>query len=801
MLNTCPRAAFLALFFLALTQYVFPQVKLMGYVSEENNISLEYASIALYNQKDTLLVAGTISDENGAFCFEKVKKGQYFLRIKCIGYADYEYPGCSVNGEKKEILLDSIQMQRANVLVDYVEVKGSRKVVQQQLDKKVYVIGNDAEAGTANALEILKKSPSVSTDMEGNLSIRGNNDIVLLVDGRPQSAGGNSMLESIPASSIEKIEIITNPSAKYQSEGTGGIINILLKKSKKDNFNALVNAKWGTSSKELIDVNTLCNKGIFHFHGKVTYSDMGRYHQSWRTRTLYLDTIYHFRDDFKDRRYSNNDYIASIGSGISLDRFELFLNAKSGLFEMWRYKRGIQSQWNNEESNKLNTNSRNESLIHWRYYQYDVLFNLHSQDKKHNLQNAYYFSVDKGSDNFWYEGYLLDSQLNQSGSTEKTVSGQEGTLYYQQFKSDYSYNTDSLITLEAGIYLNATNRNHSYYSGEFDTIASEYEYFSEAGIESKIQQNIIAAYVNLKGEWNGLTYQAGIRYEYDNQDIQPNTDTVYGYVGKDLLPSFHVSYVFNDRTSLFASYSKRKRLPRHWQIVPAYFGYDKYISGYGNPALKPCYTDKAELGANIALGELKINGTIYFNDSRDEIALLHKQGEGLVTDRYFLNINKHTAFGLDLDAQFRFTKWLDLRIGTNLFSEIYVMNSNGFEINQHGNTIFSKGILNVKPFAKTTVQISQVYASRKYIAGRYYLPWYYTDISIEQSLIKDKLKISVKSADVFQTSCKSGAIWQYPDFDGSYANWEKNYILFGLTYNFNKYSYTDKTNNMKRGAL
>jgi hypothetical protein len=207
---------------------------------------VEYATIAIYNADDDSVINGTISDENGNFKIKGLKEGNFYVVVSFLGYENKRYDDIVVDGGRDMIDLGSITLGSANQSIEEVEVVAERQSVEFHIDKKVVSVGKQMTSASLSAVEVLENVPSVRVDIEGNVSLRGSTGITVLIDGKPTVLDASDVLRQTPASTIENIEIITNPSAKYQPDGTGGIINIITKKNRMQGVQGLINAKAGT---------------------------------------------------------------------------------------------------------------------------------------------------------------------------------------------------------------------------------------------------------------------------------------------------------------------------------------------------------------------------------------------------------------------------------------------------------------------------------------------------------------------------------------------------------------------------
>ncbi|MBI4645424.1 MAG: carboxypeptidase-like regulatory domain-containing protein, partial [Bacteroidia bacterium] len=211
------------------------------------NQLIPYANVILYRLKDSSIVTGAIADEKGNFTLSKLPYGKFYLEIHFIGYEKKFIPEILLTPRQKDILLGIIELRQTATQLNEVEVVGERKFIEYKIDKKIINVSQDIVASGGMAADVLENTPSVQIDIDGNISLRGSTNFTVLIDGKPSITDGNELLQQTPAGMIENIEIITNPSAKYDPDGIAGIINIIMKKQKEKGTNGIINANVGTS--------------------------------------------------------------------------------------------------------------------------------------------------------------------------------------------------------------------------------------------------------------------------------------------------------------------------------------------------------------------------------------------------------------------------------------------------------------------------------------------------------------------------------------------------------------------------
>ena len=797
--------SFRILLFMAFPYALFAQeVTISGRVLDDKNLPVEYASLELFETTDTTLVTGGITNKKGVFQLKNIAVGTYYLRVKFIGFEDKIISAIEVSKGQNKLRLNDITLVLSSIEMDEVIVETKRASVKNTLDKKIIRINEDISDGTENAIEILEKAPSLSLDIDGNLLMRGNANVTILIDGVPVIGDDNNVLSTLPASTIDNIEIITNPSAKYQSDGTAGIINIKSKKSKVDNLNVLTNVRVGTDNKYAANVNALYKKNKYSFHGQLNYSDFENYANSFRTRTIFndTDTIF-FRDDYKNRRYYDiNNYVA-IGNGLNFKNFNLFLNTKYGLFELYKIKRGLQQQWTENPLVFNNLWNINEGSIKWNYLENTFNLQYTSENGKRDLTLVLFHSYEDGRDIYNTTTYDLDEQVNQVGEERRIQSRQDGIYRYYQGQVDYAYTIDSTRTSETGLFYRLMDRDHLYKQGEFNTDENAYEFFQELTNDISISHSEYAGYVNYRKQKDRLEYQIGLRVEVDDRDITTfsnQTERTFPLNLMNVFPSVSASYKLNEKLTYRLSFSRRKKLPRPWQIVPYSYSQDNYITYLGNAELKPEFANKYETGLLIKTGKYSGEATLYLNDTNDEIWNLTTVGDDLISRFQLTNVDKHIAAGLELDNTIEFSKTVLLNLGGSVYSNYFRGAIQDIATTNENIAWNVKARLNFKILKDTQLMLLSTYSSEYAILQGSFAPYYFTNFSVRQHFFEKKMSVNITFNDILRTNLYARD-WEWVNFDGNYANRRRQFILMGVTYNFNKYNFKDKSVKLKRGAL
>jgi len=659
--------------------------KIEGFVYEkESGKPIEFANIVIYNLKDSSLVTGGITDRNGYFNIDKIKYGKFYIEINFIGYGKHSIPQVTIKPDHKNINLGKIYLTINAEMLSEVSIEADMNQVDYKLDRKVINVNQDIMSSGATAVEALENVPSVTTDIDGNVSLRGTESFLVLVDGRPYPIQGSEALQQIPASTIESIEIITNPSAKYDSDGVGGIININLKKEKRKGYNGQVSANYGTFNTFGGDLlfNLRTEKINFFIGGE--YSDRRFKGEGESLRESYYaeDSIYYLNNFSENSRsfrsggfrlgldyYLNDDEIITIsgryglrGHAMGSDTWAGSYYGYSGIFDNFYY------YWTR---NRMSANRGNFSG--------DINYLKKFKKEGHELQVYGSYSEDFDNEENVYDqiesNYMRDT-VGDVLSNYRTIEKGSGNSITG--KIDYVLPIFAKGKIEAGYQLKYTLNDNDY---RYQTLISEIWTDDSTRINPYIfSMNIQSGYLLFANYWNKFGYQVGLRTEYtDRLFHQTSTDQKWEYNKFDFFPSLHISYQLPADMQLLASYSRRLERPQGWYLDPFVEVVDPNNIRQGNPNLLPEYTNSFDLSVQKKFGPSFISLEAYLRQTYnkiDHITLISPDDPSIFI-MTFDNTGEDLSIGGELMANLNITKWYNLNIsGTGYYYELISQNYN-----------------------------------------------------------------------------------------------------------------------------
>ena len=743
-------------------------------LDEKTNSFLPYATITCLD-KNNKTIGGSITNQKGKFTVTNLPLKTILLKIQFIGYVTITKE-VVLTKEKKEISLQPIALKEDATSLDEVVIETETSSVIQKIDRKIFNIGKDLNSAGTNSLEMLENIPSVSVDFQtGNISLRGNQNVRVLIDGKPSNLSASQLLKQIPSSSVKNVEIITNPSAKYNPEGMSGIINIILKKNITIGFNGSISAGIEHS------INTRPN-GSFDFNyrtGKVNFYgnyslDFGKF----QTFSFFerLDKNLTQDIDFTDNTTSN---YAKAG-------LDFYINKKNTLsFYTTQNFADTDFDVNTKttENNNLIFNSQNQSLFNTTEAAYNLDYKLDIDDKGQNLEIELNYSKSKNP-----QEDILNELINPTNKVYNYNNSiiNDNSIFLANL--DYSKPVKN-GNLEVGLEIrNQKSINKIVTNQETETSANTTT--PKGNSNFTYDRDIYSAYINLNKEYKKISLQAGFRVEQFSVDgLFSNTQQTNLETYKDdifsLYPSAFLTYSPSDKHQFQIGYSRRVDRPGIDQVTPIQEWTSPLSISVGNRNLRPQFTNSFEVNytKNLEKGYVTI-GTFY-RKTKDIIGRIFNT-DALNPDRQLLsyaNYNSSNSYGVEFSASFKPTKWWTIRPSSNIYAQENqgIINNNAITVN---NTMFRARVSNsFKVSKKMRFNLSASYRGTSKNVLATIKPYYLVNASMRYSILKGKGSLSVRATDIFD-GYKLDFTTQNPFPQRGEFTLEYSSIYLGFSYNF-----------------
>ncbi|WP_295093834.1 outer membrane beta-barrel family protein [uncultured Flavobacterium sp.] len=781
-----------------------PKVKVTGKVFEKvSKQPLEYATISLTAPNDTKVVAGGITNPKGEFEVA-VAPGTYDIKVEFISFKSTEIKQKNIQGDTN---LGVVNLSEDAAQLNEVVVRAEKSTVEIKLDKKVYNVGQDMIVKGGSVSDVLDNVPSVSVDTEGNVSLRGSDNIRILIDGRPsQAINMAEALRQLPADAIDKVEVITNPSARYDAEGGSGIINIILKKGKNQGFNGTFIASTGLPETYGLSAN------VNYKTEKLNYFTTAGYNYrttegAGKTNSEYLNpdkTTKNFLDEDRDTKRIRNGF-----------------NGRAGV--EWTITPS--TFWTNAINYQKNTGDDRDLI---NYYNYDA--NRVYTGTSYRLNDA-----DTGSENFEYtsnliknfndKGHKLTADLSISRNTDDSFSTITASPNFNNTLND-QIQKQVLLQADYVLPLGKGGQFEAGYKGSFGDLNNEYYVATLVdGVSIKnpnlsntleYKENINALYTQYGFKVNKFSYLFGLRWEDTDIHVNLLDNSVFNTKKyNNLFPSAFVSYEISDQSNFSASYSKRLSRPRGRFMNPA-VNYASNVNIFqGNPDLDPSLTDKYDIGYIKKWDKVTFNTSAYFEDTKDVFSFVRSPTGDVVTPdgevvtpapgetvegtpiikSQPINLGKEQKFGFEFTFNYTPYKWWKLNSNFNFFNvkttgEHSYTDTRGNVIVQNldnqANSWFARVNSKVTLPYKIDWQLTAMYNGEQKTAQGKNLGQFGMNTAFSKDVMKDKATIAFNISDVFNS--RKMRSYTYLDDVNSYSEFQfrKRQFNLSFTYRFNK---------------
>jgi len=637
--------------------------------SLDNDELLEYATITLLNPQDKSVITGGISDNLGKFSIP-VKVGTYDVLIEFISFKNLTLDKVELNNN---IDLGKIRLELDYEALGEVEIIAEETTVEVKLDKKIYTVGRDLSVRGGNAGDVLDNIPSVSVDLEGNILLRGNDAARILINGKPSSLVGidSKFLQQLPSDAIEKVEVITSPSARYEAQGSGGIINIILRKSKKLGLNGSLSSSVGDPKRNALSSNLNYRNGKLNFFNSSGWNDNLSPGGGYNNSEYYNDdTPNTFFEEVRERERSRSGYFLNNG-------IEWYLSDNTSIVGSFFYNKADSENAQNNFINQVD--SFGGDILNQTIQTENEISNDFNREYNFNYETNFddtgqKLTVDLQFDNS--EDYENGDVLRDNELDEVINTKEESNSYL--IKADYVYPIGDNKQFEAGIRISEDDNITDY--KVFENIDSEIvEDLDQSNIfQYKEQINALYTQYGVKVE-DKYSFLVGLRVENTIKDI--NQLTTQDYINKNetgLFPTFNFGLELDENETLTFGYNRRIRRPWSRFINPFPSKTSPINIFRGNPDLNPTYSN------NIDFGYLKrfessftINTSAYFQRSTDTYNFINQEngetvqlnGEEIpVVERFPINLSSNERFGFELNLSYRKGRKWNINSNFNLYT-------------------------------------------------------------------------------------------------------------------------------------
>jgi len=743
---------------------------LKGLIVDPDNVPQPFATVLLKSSADSSLYKGELSNEKGRFLFENLKEGDYYLQVQITGFEKNIVNSIHISPDNPVVDLGTISMKAASQQLNAVTIRADRPFIEQQVDKTVVNIENSIIQSGSSVMEVMEKLPGVIIDQNDKISLRGKQGVIIMIDGRPTGMSGQdlaNMLKSMSSSSIQKIEIITNPSAKYDAAGNAGIINIVMKKNRREGFNGSVGAGFGQGRYSKYNGNLSLNYKNKNYNLFLNYSYSHRlgFNNLTIDRKFYGDDT--LRTIFRTENYilyPSENHTPRVGADFYLSpKTTLSFLGSGGVTHFNPEGRDHTDILDGEGQMIRNYDFVSHSKDTWQNYSTNAeishKFDTLGQEATVDLDYAKYWSSTYQS--FLTTYYKPDGSFL---SQDDLLTRQKSDLYLLSLKADYTKPLKKDFSFGAGLkssYVSSDNDIlfYSLLSGAetFDSSRSSHFLYGE---------NINAGYLNLKKSYKKFSYQLGLRSEQTiAKGKQLLNDRTFNRNYTQVFPTAYFDFKISEKNNLNLSLGRRIDRPAYEQMNPYRSLINATTFSEGNPYLLPQLTYNTELTYSYKNEFFAALAYSLTNDNITDVLIQDSQTQ--TTSQTVVNLNRLNYYSINLTYSKKLTKWWTTNTNLLSYYGIYAGTINDNYIDQGTPSVYLNTTNSIFIMDGLSAECSFRYSYKALNGITMDLTTYNLTAGIQKTVLKKKGTIKINMTDIFWTAYPSGIT----QFDNVREDW------------------------------
>jgi outer membrane receptor protein involved in Fe transport len=772
-------------FYLFLVSFAFlaqaqTELAIIGKVVDaESKEPVEFATVAVKKTGDNSPITGVTTGMDGSFLI-KTDASDFYIEVSFIGFEKLEIS--SFNSSEERIDLGVINLGVDSKQLEEIVIEGEKSSTEFRIDKRVFNVGADLSSAGASALDVLGNVPSVNVNIEGQVSLRGSSGVQILIDGKPSvltSSDNGNALGTITADMIESVEVITNPSAKYEAEGTSGIINIILKKEEKRGTNGSISLNTGVPHNHSLGFSLNHRTEKFNLFTQIGagYRELPDKRRSKNTNLVTDTTISTVGKEYRNEQFYNfilgSDYYINQYNVLTLSgNFALEIEDQPSTTNyIMENANGVISEWIRNEATEA-TNPK---------YQFEMQYKRDFQDDEdHDLLFSAigsFFGKTQSSD------FITETTAGASfqDAQQKTATAFDEGKY--TFKLDYTRPFSESFTLETGTQYLINDVGNDYSVSNLqdgiwvldESQTNNFEYM----------QNVLGIYATGAYELDKWGVKVGMRVENtDLETVLTTTDERNSQNYNNLFPSAHASYKLTETFSLQSGYSRRIFRPRLWDLNPFFNLRDNFNIRRGNPDLQPEFTDSYEIAAVFNGNNISLSSSVYHRYTTGVVERISFYQDNVnVTQPE--NIGSNNATGLEVNAKLEAVRWVTINTDFNYNYYDRRGELEGSTIDFQANQWSSKVNSKFKFPADIDVEVTGTYRSQYETVQGEQGDQLFMDLGARKKIINGKGVINFSVRDVFASRIERNFVYQ-PTYELYSRSLRGTFVTLGFSYGFGK---------------
>lgn len=762
--------------------------KISGKVTEKDNASpIQSASVKLLNAADSTIVTGAETDADGNFSFDKVVYGKYSVLVELTGYSKSYVRGITLDAGNPTASLD-VKLKSGTTTTDEIVVESEKSDIEFKPDRRVFNVEKNMNVTGGSAIDVLKNIPSVSVDVDGNVTLRGNSNVRIIIDGKPFGLNGanqNTMLEQIPANQISSIELITNPGAKFDAEGASGIINIVLKKNEGVGYNGNFSLNAGTRDKYNGTLNlNVKNKGLT-LSGGYDYRINNFFIEGNGDRDNYLNDTYRFTNQNTEANFRNWVHFGKAGLDYNFDdRNSISL---SGNYMDRNRQRSESDRVKQSSIQNVTTSDYLTSIFDkgdGTNYNLSGNYTLKFKNPKQTLTSDVSFFNWKDNS---YSININDFYINQGTPQSKVYQSNLETNNEFNGQIDYVHPFSEDTKLETGVKEAYRNTDKDFLSQNYDYTNNIYVLNPNLTNRFKYSDNIVSGYLTFTSKIKNTGFILGLRAEQTSTDGNLLT-TGYNFTKNyfDLFPSVSISQKLGITEELSTSYSRRIYRPGLFEINPFVNATDPLNWYSGNPEVKPEYTNSYELSFIKYFSQTTVTPTLFYRDTYDKITRTRTLIDSNKTLTTMANLDRSKSYGAEMVMNTTLFKFWNINGSVSYFKND-VTSSIPNTASQNSTYSWSgRASSNMRLPDIVDIQISYFYSGKQITTQGSVEPFTSVDLSLKKDFFDNHASLSLRIQDVFN-NLKFKVLLDDPNFSETlFRKRDTRAAFLTFTYKFGK---------------
>jgi outer membrane receptor protein involved in Fe transport len=763
-------------------------------IDQATSMPMEFATISLYSA-DSVLIGGGLTEPDGSFEIESQVKKMYLI-VDFLSYRSKVISNVNFTKVQKVLDLGEIQVEPDGIALDMIEIIGEKSETVFALDKRIFNVGKDLSNKGGTAQDILDNVPSVTVDMDGGVSLRGSGSVRILINGKPSGLvgiSGANGLKSIPANMIDRVEVITNPSARYEAEGMSGIINIVLKKDNKVGVNGSFEVSGGWPENYGLGANVNYRKGRtnffvnyglnYNFNPSVGYSYLENFKGDTTSSTYILRN--------GERKRLSNSFRTGLDFSLSetetLTGSFLYIYSKSDNFTPINYY----------DHNFIGNEPTGRSLVPTLSYtlrtdtetetsptlEYNLDYIKKYKKEGHELKASVQYSSNIDDENSAYDqGFVNLGNFEGNSLSQRSFNAEDQQTTI--FQLDYVHPISKDTKFEAGARSQIRKISNDYLVEELSNgIWNKLTNFSN---EFRYQEDVHAAYAIYGAKVKKFSYQGGLRFEYsgiNTELLETNEVNPRSYV--NLFPSGHLNYEFSGQNQVQLSYSRRIRRPRFWDLNPFFTFSDNRNIFSGNPNVNPEYTDSYDLGHIKYWEKGNIGSSLFWRHTTDVIQRVTVFNSDGTTNTSPLNLATSDNMGIEFLFAYNPIKWLKIDGNANIFRNIIKGDFNTLDLGADSYSWFGRIGSRFSFWKNADFQMRLNYRAPIDIPQGVQRAMYIVDVAFSKDLMNNNATFTLAARDLFNSRRRNTEFYGEDFYQRVDQQWRRSPIVASFSYRLN----------------